>query len=74
VHGSPVILLRDGSLHLISDENYPAIFLIIGSCAVLLSVNLLIIEPLTKRGGAMWSVIFLRRECSAAHWGSESAI
>jgi hypothetical protein len=72
VHGSPVILLRDGSLHLISD--YPAIFLIIGSCAVLLSVDLLIIEPLTKRGGAMWRVIFLRRECSVAHWGSESAI
>jgi hypothetical protein len=48
VHGSPVILLRDGSPHLISDENYPAIFLIIGSCAVLLSVELLIIQPLTR--------------------------
>jgi hypothetical protein len=30
VHGSLVILLRDGSPDLISNANYPAIFLIIG--------------------------------------------
>jgi hypothetical protein len=44
VHGSPVILLRDRSFYLISDENFLAIFLMIGPCAILLSVYFLIIS------------------------------